>query len=62
MQINTLYAEFVKTDKNQIAEDFLDKLGFVKILKDETIKQRARHIDINLSGTLYLKQLEVNGG
>jgi len=62
MQINTLYAEFVKTDKNQIAEDFLDKLGFVKILKDEAIKQRARHIDINLSGTLYLKQLEVDGG
>jgi FkbH-like protein len=62
LKISTLYAEFVKTGKNQIVESFLDNFGFTKIHKDELVKQSTINNNIDISGTLYIKQLEVDDG
>jgi len=58
LQGHNLYAEYVKTDKNQIANNFLENQGFMKVNEDNVIFQKLKKHQFEIDGTLYRIKLE----
>jgi predicted enzyme involved in methoxymalonyl-ACP biosynthesis len=58
LQGHNLYAEYVKTDKNQIAHNFLENQGFMKVNEDNVIFQKLKKHQFEIDGTLYRIKLE----
>jgi FkbH-like protein len=58
LQGHNLYAEYVKTDKNQIANNFLENQGFMKVNEDNVIFQKLKKRQFEIDGTLYRIKLE----
>jgi FkbH-like protein len=58
LQGHVLYAEYVKTDKNQIANNFLENQGFMKVNEDNVIFQKLKKRQFEIDGTLYIIKLE----
>ena len=56
--ISILLAEFVSTERNQIANGFLDSQGFIQIEKDHEIIKGADWAGNDISGTLFMRKME----
>jgi predicted enzyme involved in methoxymalonyl-ACP biosynthesis len=57
LQGHTLYAEYVETEKNQIANNFLENQDFIKVKDDKTILQKLEIFNCTIDGTLYVSKL-----
>lgn len=58
LQGHTLIAEYVKTEKNLIANNFLENQGFAEIKVDNAISQKFKEFQIEIDGTIYMINLE----
>ena len=57
-QVHILYAEFVETEKNQIAKNFLENQGFLRVSEDKSVFQKLRKFKCDIDGTLYSIKME----
>lgn len=58
LNAHTLYAEYVKTEKNQIADNFLESQGFAKVAENNFIFQKLKKSHIGIDGIIYTVKLE----